>query len=385
MHRAALSIIVAVGLGAGAYAAPLFQPKTLDAALAAAREADQPVLALFSARWSLAGARVEQAIWGDAALRTLIEKRVVSVRLEVSADDDLARRLRIETVPTLLLLGADGAERDILMPTADPAQFRADLEAALAGTDAVARAQALIDRLGPGNPLGHEHLAIALDRRGRHADALAAYLQCMDVGLRNVPYAAARRDSLAAALAQLAKAYPPARAAADERRTAWREKLRSGRDDVDLARNLAAFNLAFDDEADTLAVYDALPPTAKARRVLHDRVLNQLIDAKRYQDAAADGELLHALRNTIFQATRGDGGACCSLHAPRGPGSGLAVVERGARLVEAAVALGQEDQARKIMIETLKFEDTPENRATLRERLKRAGGENRTLIELLDK
>ncbi|MCA9242699.1 MAG: hypothetical protein KDA32_01995 [Phycisphaerales bacterium] len=384
MSNGSSLLLACLFTGGVASAAPIFQPANLDEAQVIAKRLDQPILALITARWSQAGARVDSAL-RHSSIRTFLEDHVVTVRLEISASDKTAERLRIQSVPTLLLLDADGAERDLLMPTALPERLRADLQAALAGRDAEARARALIAELGPGNPTGHEHLAIALERRGMQDEALEAYLKCVDPGLRNVAYAAARRDILATALARMAETFPAAAEAVDRRRAEWRDKLTAGRDDVDIARNVAAFNLAFGDEADTLALYDALPPASKPRRVLHDRVINQLVDARRYGDVAADGQLIFALRDTIFQATRGDGGACCSLHAPRGPGSGLTIVERGARLAETAAALQRADEAKRIIMETLKFEDTPENRATIRARLKRAGVDEGPLIEILDK
>lgn len=349
-----------------------FRPLDLPAALAAAKIEDRPVLIFIDAPWSLPSRYFAAATLNDRHVATLLRERFVAIRIDTDAQRDVATRHRIDRTPTLLLLGPDGAERDCIEGTRVADELAPELEAALAGQDAEARALAALEKSDGRDARLRQRLATALVRKGRFDDALREYLWCFDEGLkRNLFFSATQREELLANLVRLAERHPPALAALHERRDAAEQALLAGRDDAHTARNLAALAVQLREEPRLLGVFDRLPAASKARRILVESVFDQLVDAGRWREL---GDLLDPLASFQYRLTlarTGGGCACCAIHAPRGPGTLAVFAARAARSAAALAALDRPADARRVIDDLLKFDDSPATRAPLLEHLTR--------------
>lgn len=341
----------------------------LDRVGEAARREQKPALLYVHTRWQ----QLPGAILDDARVRAVLAERCVAVRVDLAEHEDFAAQHAVARLPLFMLVDSAGLETDRIIPFGSAGDVERELLAALSGIDAEGRARALLERMGPQNPFARERLAEALARRGKRDEALREYLWLLDDAFKNVMFAAARRDLVCADLARLGADSPVALEALRARRQAWAEGLLRGSDDANVARNVAAADRALDEPQATLALFDLLSEKSRARQVLFDRVIDQLVDARRYAEALRPIDPLESFELQLQLAGRGGGLACCSLHAARGPGATTPLIERGARLAEAAAALRFDEQARKLVERTLSVEDTPAARRVLRTRLERVG------------
>jgi hypothetical protein len=220
---------------------------------------------------------------------------------------------------------------------------------------------------GFGNPFH------ALVRCGKFDQALEEYLWCLEVGLRqNILYAAARRRLLLKGFVSLTEQYPPARAALLERRAAMEQALRGDQDSANLARDLAELNCCLGNEARNLALYDQLPPRSKARHILFDRVLDQLVECRRYGDVLAVLDPLRVFSQEAHLARIRGGSNERGPEAAQQRGTRAFAVARGAALVEALAGAGRVKEAHALIKAILRYDDTPETRALLKQHAGRA-------------
>lgn len=315
---------------------------------------------------------LERPSWADWRAIDLLIRETVAVKLEAQQNAAELQRYQIEKYPTMLLLNPDGSERCQLTGNLSAEQLMQALAADLSGEDSLVRVRKAVERTKGEDPFARERLAQALARCGKLSQALEEYLWCLEVGLReNVPYAAARRRLLLKGFVSLAEQHPPAREALMDRRAAMEQTLRSERDSANLARDLAELNRCLGNEARNLALYDQLPTKSKARYILFDRVLDQLIERRRYGDVLAALEPLRAFSQEA-RLTRILGGS-----DERGPdasqrrGTRAFAVARGAKLLEALAGTGRAEEARSLVNAILRYDDTSETRALLKEHARR--------------
>ncbi|MCK6485255.1 MAG: hypothetical protein L6R00_14100 [Phycisphaerae bacterium] len=374
------SFIVAA-LSSAALAEP-FLPASLDAALLRGRDETRPVFVLVFDPHAAAANERSAAVWSHPALAALLRTRTVPIRLDAAANPDFVRRQRIDELPALLLLDADGRQRDRLIPYRLAADMLAELRAALDGRDVVDRARSAVAAQGEHDAFAREHLALALLWKRRFDESLAEFTWCIDVGLDEAVYAASRRDPLLRAARRLADDHPPAAALLSNRRDAWEKSLRAGDDDANRARNLAALHRALDESGRTLRLYDDLKPAGRARRVLRDALIEPLVAAKRYDDVATGGDLLE-----LYRAQRrrlaAQPAACCAQQAGPSGDRGDAALEFAAMLIEAAAGARRDDDARRLIVAALADADAPAHRARLRAALTRANRSD--LVGLVEK
>ena len=111
------------GLLAAPPASPIAWAPFSDQALAAARSAGRPVLIDFEAAWCLPCREMERTTLRDPAVVRLASS-FVALKADVTAEDDAASalldRFHVPGVPTYVLLGADGGERDRLVGYVPP-------------------------------------------------------------------------------------------------------------------------------------------------------------------------------------------------------------------------------------------------------------------------
>lgn len=348
-----------------------FLALTLDAALQRGRDENRPVFVLVLDPHATAANERSAAVWSDAALAALLRARTVPVRFDAAASPDFVRRQRIDELPALLLLDADGRQRDRLIPYRLTADMLAELRAALDGRDIVDRARAAVAAQGERDAFAREHLALALLWKRRFDEAQTEFAWCIDVGLNEAVYAASRRDPLLRAAWRLADEHPPAAALLHNRRDAWEKSLRAGDDDANRARNLAALHRVLGESVRTLRLYDDLKPASRARRLLRDALIEPLVEAKRYDDVVAGGALLELYR-AHRRRLAAQPAACCAGHEKPLGARGDAALEFAALLIEAAAGARRDDDVRRLIDAALADADSPEHRVRLRAALLRA-------------
>jgi len=326
---------------------------------------------------------LQRPAWHDWRAIDLLIRETVAVKLDSRRDAYQLRRYELDQFPVILLLNDDGSPRRQLDGNLPIEKLLDELAEDLSGNDSVARVREAV-RVGGGNdPLARERLADALARRGAHAESLEAYLWCLNVGLREYrPYASARRRLLLQGFTRLAQQYPSARQALEKQQDAMEKTLREERDDANLARDLAELNRCLGQDARTLTLFDQLPPNRRARTVLFDRVLDQLIAKRRYGEVLALVEPARAFRDEVMLARRSRSRGEEPPDARPERGTRAFAVARGAAFVEALGASGKTAEARKLIDATLKFDHTPATHALLQQHTRRTA--NATLISYIE-
>ncbi len=127
-----------------------------------------------------------------------------------------------------------------------------------------------------------------LARNGDAAGALKEFLWCFDDGMpRLAYYTGVRRSFLLSQLVKLADTDASAMAALRERRDAAEKRLLASKSDYDAAADFSSINHYLKEDAQSLRIFDQLAPDDQRRRSLGLNVYDLLVDAGRYQDAAA--------------------------------------------------------------------------------------------------
>lgn len=331
------------------------------------------VLASFQVAWDPASIELDRGTWTHPRLRLLLDARTVAIRVDAEREAALAERFAVDSLPTVVLLRPTGDAFDRIIGFRRPQEMQAELEAALAGKDAVQRARDEFERTGGRSPVARERLGDALAFAGQPEAALAEYVWCFDEGLRlHVLYASTRRAGLAAAIRRLAESHPPALEVLRTRRDARAAALQTGDDAAATAYELAALNDALDEPDETLRVYDRLPATSRARGVLYRSVFDRLITARRYAEVLTAGDPLDEFSEAV-RVARLRSTPCCAVHYRGGRFIGETVVERGAKLLEALAGVQRIEEAQRLIDLILAYQDSPEHRELLSGHLRRAG------------
>jgi len=96
------------GTGAPAPASGISWRGDLGVALAEARSANKRVLVDFSASWCPPCIAMKHEVWPDADVARAIGAGYVPLMVDADHDEGLSARYQVESIPTLLLLDADG-------------------------------------------------------------------------------------------------------------------------------------------------------------------------------------------------------------------------------------------------------------------------------------
>lgn len=227
------------------------------------------------------------------------------------------------------------------------------------------------------DPRAHLEFADALAARGRHAEALAEYLWCLDEGARHDPaFAPQRRSTVPARIARLATEYPPALEALAGRRDALEAEVLGGRARFDAILDYTSLVEAIGDRRRLVAVFDKLPGDSMARRLIFAAALDELLAARRYADIVSFEDPGPAVQRKIedYHALRqAPGGFDAAVHEAAIKSAADRIRDYGAKMVEALAGAGKRDDARAMIEVMLKFDPSDSMRQALHERLTRGG------------
>lgn len=165
--RACLPLVVAVVTAAGAPAQDkIAWAADLKTGLAEARKTGRPVLVDFGAEWCGACKKLDAAAFRDPAVIGRVSAGFVAVKIDCDRDAALATRFNVTSLPTLLVLSADGKElgrRTGSGGPADVAQLLAPFAAKPVGRPAPVPTPPSAPAVDPWLAC-HQQIAAALDR-----------------------------------------------------------------------------------------------------------------------------------------------------------------------------------------------------------------------------
>lgn len=245
--------------------------------------------------------------------------------------------------------------------------------------DAKRSAESVAPPAPPSGPVTYEMVqsryrrAQELARNGQWAQALPELLWCYDDGMKQVSnYSGVRVSFLLSEIGKMAQNYPPARAALEERRARAEQRLMADREDNEATWDYAALNEYLDEGARTLELYDRLPRDDPRRRGLASRLFETLLGAKRYADAVEANPYDKMV--SLFERTNEPPPSAAVSDRERMQRELRRLsVATAARNIEALAGAGELANARAFVERVLRYDDSPETRAVLREHLGRVG------------
>jgi thiol:disulfide interchange protein len=115
--------------GAAAPASSVAWRTDLGGALAEARSANKRVLVDFSASWCPPCVAMKHEVWPDPDVARAIDAGYIPVMVDADRDNGLSARYRVESIPAVLLLDADGRvvkRNDGYLPRSGMIRFLSD-------------------------------------------------------------------------------------------------------------------------------------------------------------------------------------------------------------------------------------------------------------------
>lgn len=379
VRACALRLVFALALSPSAASADepldgLFRPLAFPAALETATREQKLVLVDFHATWCGPCRLLDQTTWQDAKVVARVAPTAVAIKVDVDRERDLAKRFKIEAMPTILLLAADGTERDRYVGYLAPAAFLAKYDATLAGRSSVAAARDTVKAKGAKDPKARLELARGLaNQENGGAEALEHFLWCYDAGVAADARFASQRNRIPGMIASLGRKYPAALDALRERRAAqWTNLSRPGaKPTTKDCEQLGHLDAALRDEALILDAVTAFKPNASALKAYGEPVQSRLVDMKRYAEALAVSDVEPELAKMEQMLERVESTGSMS---PRQ----LADLKRkaakeGALPLEMLAGAGETARAKDLLRRLLAWDDSAAVREVLAKRLVRAG------------
>ncbi len=187
-----------------------------EAALERTKASGKLLLVDFTAIWCQPCKRMDRDTWGDAGVRAWLAEHALAIQVDVDREKELARRLGIEAMPTVVAF-REGDEFDRITGYRDAQGFLAWTRDVLAGkrsSDALMeRARALA-----GSDDVRARLDLARDLlRAKHYDAaLEHYLWLWPATRESAALGGVRASFMLSEMAELAQKHEPARKAFSE-------------------------------------------------------------------------------------------------------------------------------------------------------------------------
>ncbi len=240
-----------------------------------------------TAEWCGPCKMMDRSTWVDPTVVAWLRDHALAIQVDVDANKDVARELRIEAMPTIIAF-VDGAEFDRVVGAKKPTELIAWLEGIKRGETSLVVHKRRV-RGKPADMGARLNLARELTRTGRYDEALVEHVWLWEHMLEHEPAMyGVRLSYFAHDLETLINAHGPARTAIVELRDRAAPSA-SGPIEIETFRDWKCLNEVLGESDRTLAWYDALPATSRARLgqlVEHD-IIPLLIAAERWADAGA--------------------------------------------------------------------------------------------------
>jgi thioredoxin 1 len=350
-----------------------FQNLSFQAALTQAGLQKKIVLVDFFTTWCGPCKMLDMVTWRDAGVIKLLRDKTVAVRIDAEKDKALAARYGVSAYPTLALIRPDGTLIDRLVGYKDPTVFTQNFISSLAGKTSLSRAQdAVNEAVGKSIDTlvqARFNLGQQLAQNGRDADALAQFLWCYDDGMKQAQdFTGVRVSFLLVDLDSLARHYTPAHDAMIQRRDLAKKLMTSDPSATSAAQDLAALNHYLGCDDATLAIFDNLPAASPLRQKLGFYVFDQLLAAKRYNDAVKAIPYADFMRTFGYMAQSMDKGPPQAADSMKS-----FLVEDAAKEIEALAGANQLPAAKSLIAAVLKVDSSIKARSVLHDHLARAG------------
>jgi thiol-disulfide isomerase/thioredoxin len=350
-----------------------FETEPFDDVAARARREGLLLVVDFTATWCEPCKAMERTTWPDPRVSEWLRSHALAVKVDVDAQPELAKRHRIRSMPTVVLL-RDDVELDRRGGMVGP-------EALVTWLDGASRGRTRIDELRApelANDVRSRHdLGRALHERGDLAGATEHLLWVWRHALEHEPaYVGVRHSFLVEELRGLAAAHPPARAELvalrDEAQAAFEKSGR--RSDF---RDWASLASAVADQSACLAWFDGLvghPPNIDVSEI--ERALGPAL--KKSGRLPALGRL-YGSPEAVLAPIRSAREAMLAM--PDFPGRSSAATAAAmfqhsvAKVYAAYLAASREDDARELAQAARAIDPSPElDRALVRARVESRTG-----------
>ncbi len=240
-----------------------------------------------TAEWCGPCKMMERTTWVDPSVVAWLGDHALAIQIDVDAQKDVARQLRIEAMPTLIAF-VDGTEFDRVVGAKKPKELLAWLDGVVRGETSLVVHKRRV-RGEPADMRARLDLTRELRRTGRYDEALVEHVWLWEHMLEHEPAMyGVRMSYFAHDLEELVSAHPPARAAIGELRDRAAPQA-SGPIEAGTFRDWVCLNGVLGESERTLAWYDALTATTRARlgELLERDIIPLLLAADRWADAGA--------------------------------------------------------------------------------------------------
>jgi thioredoxin 1 len=240
-----------------------------------------------TAEWCGPCKMMDRTTWNDPAVIEWLREHAVTIQIDVDKQQDVARPLRIEAMPTIIAF-VEGAEFDRVVGAKKPKELLAWLDGVLRGeTSLVVQKRRVAAE--PADMRARLDVARELMSGGRYDEALVEHVWLWDHMLEHQPsLVGVRMSYFASDLERLVNVHPPARVAIGELRDRAAPAA-AGSIEIRSFRDWNCLNGVLGEKSRTLAWYDALPVATRSRLgpLLESDVIPLLVEAGRWVDAGA--------------------------------------------------------------------------------------------------
>jgi hypothetical protein len=281
---------------------------------------------------------------------------------QVAGDEQLAALEKNVEAETQRVAKAEAANVQLRSALAQ----RQKAEAAVASREQPATSDVVQERLNG---------ARELVRKGDYPAALKEIIWLYDVGMKQAASMGSVRLSSGVGLfAELARKYPPARAALDERREAARQALLADAGDRDAVSEYGAITRELKEGAAAIALLEQFPQGDPRRAGLAGAAFDDLIESRRYP-LALEGRSVRTMF-ALFEAMSRDrpDGKAQSEDVQRMLRE--STVKRVARDIEVLAGAGELADAENLARRLLAYDPSESAQAVVQQHLARAGQPN---------
>jgi TonB family protein len=336
---------------------------SFDEALNIAGQEHKIVFVDFFTTWCGPCKMLDKDTWQNPSVIALLREKTVALKVDAEKNAALASRYGVNAYPTLALIRPDGTLIDSLVGYRDAPTFTGEFVTLMSGKTKLDQAKDAVAESGPNlekQAQSRYDLGRELARKGDDAGALAEFLWCFDVGMKQAPaFGGVRLSFLLGDIANLGAHYPPALDALKARRDVDRARVSDDR----IAAEFGAINHSLGNDDLTLEVFEKAPADSAVRGAVGYWVFDLLLGAKRYDEAAVAQPALKF--RAKFDAMR-------SAKVPDDSLRGF-LVDSGGKELEVLAGAGKLDDARDLLKALLDYDHSDATIALVQDHLKRAG------------